>query len=179
VLPTYREAVIHAHGLTLRPWRAADRDALIAAANNRAIWLNLQDRFPHPYTAAEAEAWLAHCEAEAGQPTRFAIEVAGAAVGGVGFARGTDVHRLTAEIGYWLAEPMWGNGLATTALTAATAYAFATFDLVRLQASVFEWNPASARVLEKAGYTFEGRRRRDIVKAGRIGDSLMYAKLRD
>jgi ribosomal-protein-alanine N-acetyltransferase len=71
-----------------------------------------------------------------------------------------------------------GPGFATAAVKAVTEYAFATFDLRRLQATVFEWNPASARVLEKAGYTFEGRQRGSIVKDGRIGDALMYARLR-
>ncbi len=87
----------------------------------------------------------------------------------------TDVNRLTAEIGYWLGEPFWGRGFATVAVKAVTEYAFATFDLQRVQATVFEWNPASARVLERAGYTFEGRLRSSIVKSGRIGDALMYA----
>jgi len=170
--------MISAPPLILRPWRAADAPALIRHANNRKIWLNLRDVFPHPYTPEDAQQWLARCAGATGEPATFAIEFEGDAVGGVGLQFLTDVNRLTAEIGYWLGEPFWGRGFATLAVKAATEYAFATFDLRRVQATVFEWNPASARVLEKAGYTFEGRQRGSIVKDGHIGDTLMYARLR-
>ena len=85
-----------------------------------------------------------------------------------------------ASIGYWLAEPFWGRGFATSAAKAVSAYAFQTFeDLQRLQATVFEWNAASARVLEKSGYTFEARMRKSLYKDGRLADTLLYARLRD
>jgi len=82
------------------------------------------------------------------------------------------VFRRSAEIGYWLGEPFWGRGIATEALGAMTEYAFAHFDICRLEAGVFEWNPASARVLEKNGYVLEGRARLGVVKDGRLGDRL-------
>lgn len=75
---------------------------------------------------------------------------------------GHDVHRKTAEVGYWLGEPFWGQGIATTTLGALTEYAFANFDLARLEAAVYEWNPASARVLEKCGCVLEGRLRKSV-----------------
>jgi ribosomal-protein-alanine N-acetyltransferase len=164
--------------LVLRPWRAADAPALVRYANNRKIWLNLRDIFPHPYTSEHARQWLARCAGATGGPVDFAIEFEAEAIGGVGLQFCTDVQRLTAEIGYWLGEPFWGRGFASLAVKAVTEYAFAVFDLNRLQATVFEWNPASTRVLEKAGYTFEGRLRGSIIKDGRIGDTLMYARLR-
>jgi RimJ/RimL family protein N-acetyltransferase len=89
------------------------------------------------------------------------------------------VHRRSAEIGYWVAEPYWGRGIATKAVGALTAFAFAHHDLVRIFAGVFASNPASARVLEKAGYAFEGRLRRSVVKDGIVLDQLMYAMVRD
>ncbi len=171
--------MITAHPLILRPWRSSDADALVRYANNRKVWLNLRDRFPHPYSEADARAWLNLRAADTGDPINFAIEFEGQAVGGIGLEFLTDVHRMTAEIGYWLGEPMWGRGFATIAVNAVTRYAFATFELRRLQAAVFEWNPASARVLEKAGYSFEGRLRSYVVKDGRVGDALLYAKLRE
>jgi ribosomal-protein-alanine N-acetyltransferase len=171
--------MLNADPLIIRPWRSSDADALVRHANNRKIWLNLRDRFPHPYTGADARAWVAMRAGERGSPHNFAIEFQGEAIGGIGLEFFSDVHRKTAEIGYWLGEPMWGCGLATIAVNAVTAYAFATFDLHRIQATVYEWNPASARVLEKAGYTREGRLRNYIVKDGRVGDALMYAKVRD
>ena len=162
---------------TLRPWRVGDEASLVRHANNRNVSRNLKDRFPFPYTAADADAWIRHAGAHS-PVTAFAIEVDGAAVGGVGIELGTDVHRRSAEIGYWLGEPFWGRGIATEALRAVTEYAFATFDICRLEAGVFDWNPASARVLEKAGYTLEGRARCAVVKDGRLGDRLLYALVR-
>jgi [ribosomal protein S5]-alanine N-acetyltransferase len=165
-------------GLILRPWRPSDLHALVRYANNRNIWINLKDRFPFPYTEADGRAWIAHCAARAGHATSFALEWRGEAIGGFGLDPHDDVHRVMASVGYWLAEPFWGRGFATHALRAFTEYAFATFDLWRLQATVFDWNVGSARVLEKVGYTLEGRMRRSIIKDGRIADTLLYARLR-
>ena len=88
------------------------------------------------------------------------------------------MYRRSAEIGYWLAEPFWGQGIATRAVRALSDWAFASFDLVRIFAAVFETNPASARVLEKAGFALEGRLRQSITKNGRTFDELLYARLR-
>ena len=162
----------------LRAWRRSDISSLVRYANNRKIWINLRDIFPHPYTRAEAEKWIAICESNQGPTTNFAIELQGEAIGGIGCRLLDDVNCKTAEIGYWLGEPFWGRGIATAALKQTTEYAFQTFSLERLQASVFEWNPASARVLEKAGYILEGRLRRSIFKDGRLDDSLLYARVR-
>jgi ribosomal-protein-alanine N-acetyltransferase len=164
--------------IILRPWQAADVEALSRYADNRKIWINLRDRFPYHYTRSEAEKWIAICAAHQGPPTNFAIERAGEAIGGVGCELMGDVHCKTAEVGYWLGEPFWGRGIATTAVKRMTDFAFSTFALERLQALVFEWNPASARVLEKAGYTLEGRLRRNIFKDGRLADSMLYARIR-
>jgi ribosomal-protein-alanine N-acetyltransferase len=164
--------------IRLRRWVQSDAEALAQLADNRQIWLNLRDRFPHPYTRADADGWIAHCAAESGQPTQFAIDLEGLAIGGIGVEMKSDVHRLTAEIGYWVGEPYWGEGIASAAVVEMTRYAFAEFPLERLEAMVFEWNPASRRVLEKAGYVLEGRLARCIVKDGRIGDGFLYARLR-
>jgi RimJ/RimL family protein N-acetyltransferase len=159
--------------VTLREWRRADINAVASYANNRKLWINMRDRLPYPYTCAHARAWIAHCAAQTGPATQFAIDLDGSAVGAIGFERFSDVHRLGAEIGYWVGEPFWGKGIATAAVIRATEYGFATLGLVRIQAMVFEWNMASARVLEKVGYVLEGRMRRSIIKDGRIADSLL------
>lgn len=164
--------------IILRAWRRSDISSLVRYANNRKIWINLRDIFPHPYTQAEAEKWIAICESNQGATTNFAIELQGEAIGGIGCRLLDDVHCKTAEIGYWLGEPFWGRGIATVALKQTTEYAFQMFSLERLQALVFEWNPASAHVLEKAGYMLEGRLRRSIFKGGRLADSLLYARIR-
>jgi len=147
-------------------------------ANNRNVWINLRNRFPYPYTTADAENFfkiVVGCEPE----TSFAVEVKGKAVGGVGFSPLEDEEYRSAEIGYWLGEEFWGRGIATEVLIAVTDYAFSQFDLCRLYAHVFEWNLASARVLEKAGYEFEGRLRKSVTKDGQTIDRLLYAKVRD
>jgi RimJ/RimL family protein N-acetyltransferase len=163
----------------LRRWAPTDAVSLAHLADNRNIWLNLKDRFPHPYARTDAEAWIAHCEAEIGSPTQFAIDLDGVAIGGIGLEPMSDVHRLTAEVGYWVGEPYWGSGVASTAIIEMTRYAFAEFPFGRLQAMVFEWNPASRRVLEKAGYMLEARMARCIIKDGRLGDAFLYSKLRE
>jgi RimJ/RimL family protein N-acetyltransferase len=162
---------------TLRPWRPGDEPSLVRYANNRNVWINLRDRFPHPYTATDAEAWIDTAGVES-PLANFAIVVNGEAVGGIGLTMGTDIFRRSAEIGYWLGEPLWGRGIASEAARAVTEYAFEYFDLCRLEAGVFEWNPASMRVLEKVGYVREGRARLGVTKDGRTGDRLQYALIR-
>ncbi len=78
----------------------------------------------------------------------FCIEVEGRAAGGIGLHPGHDVNRLTAELGYWLAEPFWGRGIATAAVRAIVPHGFASLPLNRIEAYVYANNPASARVLE-------------------------------
>ena len=163
---------------TLRSWRSGDEDSLVRHADDRDIWINLRDRFPHPYTRDDARAWLRQV-AESTPETNFAVAVAGEAVGGIGITLQDDVSRRSAEIGYWLGRASWGRGIATAAVRALTDWAFAHFDLCRLYAGVFEWNPASARVLEKTGYVLEGRLRRSVTKDGRTIDQLLYALVRD
>jgi RimJ/RimL family protein N-acetyltransferase len=163
---------------TVRSWNWNDLASIVRHANNRNVWINLRDRFPHPYTPADARSWL-KCVNEYRPETNFAIAVKEAAVGGIGFAMQQDVAYRSAEIGYWLGEEYWGRGIATEALIAVTQHAFATHDLCRVYAHVFEWNLASARVLEKAGFTLEGRLRKSVTKAGRTIDQLMYAIIRD
>ena len=163
---------------TVRSWERRDRDAIVRHANNRNVSINLRDRFPYPYTITDARTWL-DIVVGIKPETNFAIDVAGEAVGGIGFTLQPDVGHRSAEIGYWLGEEFWGRGITTDALRAVTDYAFARFDLCRIFAHVFEWNGASARVLEKAGYALEGRLRKSVTKNGHTIDQLMYAVIRD
>lgn len=162
----------------LRPWRATDASSVATNADDREVWRNMRDRFPHPYTLKDAKEWLAFAAAlPAG--TNFAIDVDGQAVGGIAFEPLADVFRVGAEIGYWLGRPYWGRGIATEGVRAVSEHVFRHFDFIRLQASVFSWNPASARVLEKAGYTLEATNRRSMIKEGEVGDRWLYVRLRD
>ncbi|MBX0292489.1 GNAT family N-acetyltransferase [Hymenobacter sp. HSC-4F20] len=158
----------------LRPWRPSDAAALARYANDRKIWQNLRDTFPHPYTAEDAAYFLA-LVADNHQDLHLAIDVAGEAVGSIGIHFKTDVRRRSAEIGYWLAREQWGQGLATAAVRVLSDYVLAHFDICRLYAVVFASNPASGRVLEKAGYEREACMKRSIVKNGQMLDSFLYA----
>ena len=160
----------------IRSWREEDEASLVRYANNRRVSRNMRDAFPYPYTADDARAWIRFASQQEPE-TNFAIADSRGAIGGIGLRPGEDVFRRTAEIGYWLGEPFWGRGIATEAVKAMTGYAFGNFDLARIQAIVYEGNPASARVLEKAGYTLEGRSRKSITKAGRTFDHFIYARV--
>lgn len=163
----------------LRPYRASDVAALARIGNDREVSRNLTDRFPHPYTEQAARNWIAVCEAD-GEPTRnFAIEVDGLLAGGAGIELREGERTGAAEVGYWLGRRFWGRGIATAAVIALRDYAFETFELEKLEASVFGWNPSSVRVLEKAGFQQEGRLRRAVVKDGERTDLLLYGLLRD
>ena len=166
-------------GILLRPWRDEDADDLVRHANDRRIWRNLTDRFPHPYTREAAEEWLRRNRAHEGPPHHFAIVVGGEACGGAGLEPRADLARRTAEVGYWLGAAFWGRGIATAALRLVTAYAFERFDFARLEAGVLAWNPASCRVLEKGGYVREARLRRAAFKDGELVDTFLYARLRE
>jgi [ribosomal protein S5]-alanine N-acetyltransferase len=161
----------------VRSWRRSDLASLVRHADSRRIWLNLRDMFPSPYTEEAGRLWLAHATS-ASPETNFAIEVGGAAVGGIGFIPGRDVERISAEVGYWLGEEYWGRGIATAAVAATSDFAFANFDLHRLFALPFAENIASRRVLEKAGYRLEAILRTSAVKDGRIQDQALYARTR-
>ena len=158
----------------VRSWQIADADSIAVHANNRNVWINLRDAFPHPYSTKEARAFLKSLRDRTPE-TMFAIAVEGRAVGGIGFVLHPDVERVSAEIGYWLGEAFWGRGIATEALVAVTAHAIQTHGLTRIYAVPFAWNAASCRVLEKAGYVLEGRLRKSAIKDGKLTDQLQYA----
>lgn len=157
----------------VRSWRATDVESLVRHANNRKIWVNLRDRFPHPYTRSDGRAFIRTAR-KMRPETFFAIAVDDAAVGGIGFMLQGDVERVSAEVGFWLGEALWGRGIATEALGAVTRYALERHHLTRLFAVPFASNAASCRVLEKAGYILEARLHRSAIKDGAIVDQLQY-----
>lgn len=160
----------------LRPWAPADKASLIANANNHRVWRNLADVFPHPYTEADADFWIGF----ANSPSRsinFAIEFEGVAVGGVGARAGEGIFVRTAQFGYWLGEPYWGRGIMTAAAGAMLEHLRQDARFARLEAPVFEWNPASMRVLDKLGFVREAVKRSSVTKDGHLIDSVLYTYL--
>jgi ribosomal-protein-alanine N-acetyltransferase len=162
----------------VRSWHADDVPSLVEHANNRQIWINLRDRFPHPYTRANGQAFIRDSRMMRPE-TFFAIAVNHAAVGGIGFVPQADVDRMSAEVGYWLGEAFWGKGIVTEALVAVTRYAIDEHGLTRLFALPFAHNTASCRVLEKAGYVLEARLRKSAIKEGQVIDQCQYAFIAD
>jgi RimJ/RimL family protein N-acetyltransferase len=161
----------------VRQFRVADAASLAHHVSDRQVWLNLRDLFPHPYTLADAEWYIARV-ADDVPVTRFAIDVDGDAVGSVGLVLGSDIERRSAEIGYWLGRAYWGRGIVSAAVAAVTDYAFRELDLLRVFAVPFVRNPASVRVLEKAGYQREGTMRCSAIKDGVVLDQYLYAAVR-
>jgi ribosomal-protein-alanine N-acetyltransferase len=164
-------------GGALRSFRHEDAPELARLADNPQVWRQLRDAFPHPYRLGDARRFL---ESHIGllPETVLALEAGGRFAGSLGLKLGVDVERVSAEIGYWVAEPYWGRGLATAALLAGTKWAFETFPLTRIFAVPFARNAASCRVLEKAGYVLEGTMRRSAIKEGEVLDQLLYATYR-
>lgn len=159
---------------TIRSWQPRDAPDIVPHADNRKVWRNLRDAFPHPYTLSDAERFIQHAR-EQEVETLFALEVDGSAAGGIGISLHRDVERVSAELGYWLGERHWGRGITTEAVRALTAWAIEAHGLTRVYALPFAWNPASCRVLEKAGFRQEARLRRAVIKEGRIIDQFLYA----
>jgi len=153
-----------------------DAESVVRHANNINVARQLRDRFPHPYTRANANTFL-KAATSSPEPSNLAIDVGGEAIGAVGYVPGIDVERFSAEIGYWLGESYWGRGIATEALLLVTAHVFETFNLLRLFALPFADNAGSIRVLEKAGYVREGLLRSSSVKYGQPRDQLIYARV--
>lgn len=163
----------------MREWRLGDRRSLAENANNVRVWDNLRDYFPHPYTENDAEQFIRMVMARSAPPTDLAIVVGGKAVGGIGIVPQNDVERISAEIGYWLGEGYWNKGIMTWAIRQMTGYVFGNFPITKLYAPVFEFNAASMRALEKAGFVREGVFRQAAVKNGRVIDLHYYGLLKE
>ena len=171
-----------ANGYVLRDWPSAwagaDRERFVELANDYDIWKQLYDRFPHPYTATDADEWIA-LNARRTTLAYFAICDGDGPIGSAGLTLREADYRHSAEIGYWLGQPFWGRGIATAAVKALTNYAFETLGLLRLEAHIFARNRASARVLEKAGYRREGLLRKASMKEGEAIDNELFAALKE
>lgn len=164
----------------LRKWRKEDAAEIITAANNPKIAANLRNTFPYPYLLKDAEWYVNDCILKEGknQLTR-AIVAEGRVVGSIGIFVKDDVYEKSAELGYWLSEEYWGQGIMTQAAEMICREAFAAFDIVRIFAEPFDYNTGSRRVLENAGFTYEGTMRNGVYKNGKICSYCMYSILRE
>jgi RimJ/RimL family protein N-acetyltransferase len=164
--------------VTLRRPDPADNHIIAELANNRRVWDNITDIMPHPYSVADANTFI-NMAITSDINRIFAIEQKGRLAGIIGLNGQTGVFRLTAEIGYWIGEPYWNKGIATNAVRLLTHYGIKKLGLVRIYANVYDFNKASQRVLEKAGYHFEGIAKKAIIKNGIVLDDYRYSFLDD
>lgn len=154
-----------------------DASRIAEYANNREIWLNLRDYFPHPYTIEDAHGFI-EMVSSSGPNEIFAIANEEGFIGVVGIHPLTDIYKSTAELGYWLGEPHWGKGHVTKAVDMMVDYTWEKTEIERIEAGVFDYNPASMRVLEKCGFEKEAIRQKRLIKDGKLCDEHMYFKLR-
>lgn len=159
----------------IRPWRREDAPALQALADHIDVarWMS---GFPHPYTRNDAEEWTAKAALQH-PPQFFAIEVDGVIVGGAGLEPRDGSHKGVVILGYWLGRAYWGRGIANAVVSMLVEHAFSS-GFRRVEAHVFAPNAASLRVLEKCGFTLEGRLRASYVELdGTACDELIFGRI--
>lgn len=161
----------------LRYFTPNDAPRLAELADNEKVSRNLRDAFPNPYTLDDARKFIERSNAK-DPVTVFAIEWDGEYVGNIGLAPGSDAYRLSAEIGYFIGEPYWNKGIATEAVNLVVDFGFNELGLVRIHTGVFEYNPASMRVLEKCGFERDGIFKKAVIKNGKIWDEVRYSKIK-
>ena len=161
----------------IRSFEPFDKEALLKYANNRNVSKLLRDQFPFPYTKTDAKTWIKYaCNQH--PEISFVIANAEEMIGSIGINLKMDVHKYSAEIGYWLGEPFWNKGIATEAVKIVTEFAFKNFLLNRIYANVFEGNGASEKVLQKAGYIKEATLKQAVFKGGKFLDQYIYAVIK-
>ena len=165
--------------VNIRKWELADAKDLAAAISNKKVQDNLRDGLPCPYTEQDGKEFIsAMLAADENDTFAFAITADGKVVGSIGAFRQENIHSQTAELGYYIAEEYWGKGIMTKAVKQLCEYVFSHTDIIRIYAEPFAHNIGSCRVLEKAGFQYEGTIRSNAVKNGELLDMKMYARLR-
>ncbi|MEM7084673.1 MAG: GNAT family protein [Bacteroidota bacterium] len=164
--------------IKIRPLKLSDKAELAKLANNKKVWDNLRDYIPFPYKESDAEFFINQTKKEVPKQT-FGIEYKDKLSGVIGLVMQKDVYRKSAEIGYWIGEPFWGNGIATKAVELITNYGFDELDLNRIYSGVFEYNMASMKVLENNGYEREGIFKNAILKNNKVCDEHRFYKLNE
>ena len=166
--------------LSIRKWRIDDKSDLAINLNNPMVMNNLRDGLPYPYTEDDAEEFIrAMLSADEESTFAFAITLDDKVIGSIGVFRQTNIHSRTAEMGYYIGEPYWGNGYMTNAIKQACEFVFENTDIIRIFAEPFAHNQASCRALEKAGFQYEGTLKSNAVKCGSVIDMKMYALIKE
>ena len=160
---------------SIRTFRRQDAADLARAANHSEIAENLRDAFPQPYLLSDAAAFIEEALTADNPNIIRAICSDDVTVGVISLYRGQDVHRKTAELGYFIDPSYRGRGFAARAVRDLAREAFAAGELHRIYAQPFAHNRASHRVLEKSGFTREAVQKNGAYKNGRVIDTVLYA----
>ena len=165
--------------IKIREWRIEDKADLAENLNNVHVLNNLRDGLPYPYTEKDAEEYInAMLSSDKENTFAFAVTLDDQVIGSIGVFRCDNIHRRTAELGYYIGEKYWGNGYMTSAVRQICAYVFDNTDIIRIFAEPFAKNVASCRVLEKSGFACEGVLRKNAFKNGEFLDMKMYALIK-
>ena len=165
---------------TLREWRLSDAKDLASALSNENVLNNLRDGLPYPYTEEDAREYISAMLArDKNEIFAFSICIDDRAVGSIGAFRQNNIHSRTAELGYYLAEEYWGNGVMTDAVCEICDRIFRETNILRIYAEPFAYNVGSRRVLEKSGFHLEGIMKNNAVKKGKVLDMALYARTRE
>ena len=164
----------------IRKWKLSDAKDLAAALSNKKVQDNLRDGLPYPYTEQDGKEFIsAMLSADENETFAFSITVDDMVIGSIGIFRQGNIHRQTAELGYYIAEEYWGKGIMAEAVKQICEYVFGNSDIIRIYAEPFAYNIASCRVLEKAGFQYEGTLRSNAVKNSKVIDMKMYSLLKE
>jgi len=161
----------------IREFLANDVEAIVKNANNREVSKYMRDSFPYPYSKDNAVQWIDFAKKNYSS-LFFAIADENELIGGIGAVPQTDVHRFSAEVGFWLGQSHWNKGIITKAVPVFCNYLFTKFDFNRLTANVFEGNDASQKVLEKNGFVLEGKLRKSVFKENKFVDHYIHGLLK-
>ena len=164
------------NNVVLRPWQKQDAQELALVANNKNIWNNVRDALPSPYTVMDALQWIAHVN-DQNPVVNFAIVCKGNIAGSIGCITKQDISRKNIEIGYFVGERYWGNGIATEAVRLLVDFIETRLDVVRIEAHVFEQNKSSMKVLQKNGFHLEAISRKAAIKNNEVIDDYVWVKL--
>jgi RimJ/RimL family protein N-acetyltransferase len=161
--------------INLRHFKDSDTDLLISYLNNNAVTQYITSAIAKPYTLVDALWWI-----DAGSKTQYikAIEHNGSLVGCISATIGHFEYNLSAELGYWIGQEHWGQGIATAAVNEFCHFLFNETELVRLFVSVVKENKASIRVLENNDFVHEGLLKNASYKNGRFFDEYIFAKIK-
>jgi len=164
----------------IRKWKLTDAKDIATVLSNKKIQDNLRDGLPYPYTEQDGIDFISNMlSANENETFAFAITLDDKAIGSIGAFRQQNIHRQTAEMGYYIAEEYWGKGIMTDAVKQICEYVFKNSDILRIYAEPFSYNAGSCRVLEKAGFQYEGTLRNNAVKNGKVLDMKLYSLLRE